>query len=73
MSGTHLMSALASYRDAVAERMLEGEPFADVEDVIDAVVDLTPNQKAALWLFAFSLRDPVEQRLDARAHLFAVQ
>ena len=27
------------------------------------------DEKAALWLFAFSLRDPAEQQLDARAHL----
>ena len=73
MSGTHLMPALARYRDAVAERMNGGEPFGDVEDVIEAVNGLTLDQKAALWLFAFSLRDPVEQRLDASAHLFAVQ
>ena len=25
-----------------------------------------------LWLFAFSLRDPAVQRLDARAHLAAL-
>jgi hypothetical protein len=50
-----------------------GELFGDVEDVIDEVVDLTQEQKAALWLFAFSLRDPAEQRLDARAHLAFVQ
>jgi hypothetical protein len=73
MSGTHPRRALAGYRDAVAERMKRGEPFGDVEDAIDDVVDLTLDQKAALWLFAFSLRDQTEQQLDARAHLSAVQ
>jgi hypothetical protein len=53
--------------------MRQGEPFGIVEDSIDAVVGLTQDQKAALWLFAFSLRDSREQRLDARAHLAAVQ
>jgi hypothetical protein len=53
--------------------MKTGETFGDVEDAIDDVADLTLDQKAALWLFAFSLRDPAEQRLDARSHLAAVQ
>jgi hypothetical protein len=73
MRGTHLRPALASYRDAVAELIKWGEPFGDVEDAIDDVADLTTDQKAALWLFAFSLRDPSQQQLDARAHLASVQ
>ena len=73
MSGTYPRRALASYRDAVAELMRGGELFGDVEDAIDEVAGLTQDQKAALWLFAFSLRDPTEQQLDARAHLSAVQ
>jgi hypothetical protein len=73
MSGTYPRRALASYRDAVEELMEGGESFGDVEDAIDDVIDLTQDQKAALWLFAFSLRDPIQQRLDARAHLTAVQ
>ena len=73
MRGTHRSSALGRYRDAVSDLMGGGEPFCNVEDVIDALRDVTLEQKAALWLFAFSLRDPVEQRLDARAHLYSVQ
>jgi hypothetical protein len=72
MSGTHLASPLASHRDAVAELMRSGERFGDVEDSIDEVVDLTMDEKAALWLFAFSLRDPAEQQLAAQAHLSAL-
>mgnify|MGYP006159823899 CR=1 FL=1 len=34
--------------------------------------DLSEPEKAALWLFAFSLRDQEEQQRDARAHLAAV-
>jgi hypothetical protein len=71
--GTHPRSALAGYRDTVMELIKAGEPFGDVEDAIDEVADLTMEQKAALWLLAFSLRDPSEQQLDARAHLAAVQ
>ena len=69
MSGTHRRSALFSYRDRVSERIKAGEPFGEVEDSIDQVAELSTDEKAALWLFAFSLRDPVEQQLDARAHL----
>ena len=73
MRGTHRIPALAIYRDAVAARIKRGEPFGAVEDAIDEVADLTQDQKAALWLFAFSLRDRSDQRLDAQAHLAAVQ
>jgi hypothetical protein len=64
---------LASYRDAVTELMETGESFEDVEDAIDALDVLTLDQKAALWLYAFSLRDQEVQRLEARAHLAAVE
>jgi hypothetical protein len=72
MRATHT-PPLVRYRDAVAELMETGETFEDIEDAIDVVADLTLNQKAALWLFAFLLRDREEQQLDARAHLAAVQ
>jgi hypothetical protein len=73
VSGTQYKPALANYRDTVAELIRAGEPFGDVEQAIDAIVDLTTDQKAALWLFGFSLRDRSEQLRDARAHLAAVQ
>jgi hypothetical protein len=72
MRATHTPSLL-SYRDAVTELMEMGESFGDVEDAIDEVPGLTLDQKAALWLFAFSLRDRDDQQLDARLHLAAVQ
>jgi hypothetical protein len=74
MSGTHTSRApLANYRDAVTELVDGGELFGDVEDAIDEVAELTEDEKAALWLFAFSLRDRAEQQLDARAHIAALQ
>jgi hypothetical protein len=69
MSATHGGPVLASYRDTVAERMSAGETFGEVEDSIDQLAGVTLEEKAALWLFAFSLRDPSEQQLEARAHL----
>ncbi len=73
MRATHATPALASYRDAVTELIRAGESFDEIEDAIDEVLDLTVDQKAALWLFAFSLRDRAEQQREARAHLAAVQ
>jgi hypothetical protein len=73
MSATQRRPALASYRDAVLEQIEAGEPFGEVEDSIDELADLTTDEKAALWLFAFSLRDPAQQQLDARAHLAALE
>jgi hypothetical protein len=68
----HPRTTLARYRDAVTELIEAGEGFGDIEDAIDEVADLNMDQKAALWLFAFSLRDPSGQQLDARSHLVAV-
>jgi hypothetical protein len=74
MSGTHpIRASLSSYRDAVTDLLAAGERFGDVEDAIDDVPGLTQDEKAALWLFAFSLRDPAEQQLDTRAYLAALQ
>ena len=73
MSGTQLRPVLAGYRDVVTEQLNAGIPFGDIEDSIDAVDELTMDEKAALWLFAFSLRDPSEQQVDARTHLAALQ
>ena len=45
--------------------MQRGTAFALVEDAIDAA-RLSSHHKAALWLLAWSLRDPALQRRDAR-------
>jgi hypothetical protein len=73
MSATQRRPFLASYRDAIAVQLKAGAPFGDVEDSIDAVDELSKDEKAALWLWAFSLRDPIEQQLEARTHLAALQ
>jgi hypothetical protein len=73
MSATQQGPPLTSYRDAVEELIDTGERFGDVEDAIDEIAFLTHDQKAALWLFAFSLRSRVDQQRDARAHLAALE
>ena len=73
MSGTHTKPTLVVHRDAVTELIESGERFGDVEEAIDELAELTLDEKAALWLFAFSLRDRDEQQRAARAHLAAVQ
>jgi hypothetical protein len=45
--------------------MRQGAAFTHVEDAIDAA-RLSQRHKAALWLLAWSLRDPATQRRDAR-------
>jgi hypothetical protein len=59
--------------DEQVEGMIRrGTSFARVEDAIDAA-QFSQLHKAALWLLAWSLRDPAIQRHDARlmAELFA--
>jgi hypothetical protein len=48
--------------------MEQGEPFGQVEHAID-VAELTDEQKAALWLWAFSIRDRRDQQHARRAYL----
>ena len=73
MIGTHGKPPLASYRDEVTELIKAGSRFGEVEDALDDAPGLTMDEKAALWLFAFSLRDSSEQQRDAQAQLAALQ
>ena len=57
MGATRSRRAFANYRDVVTDLIEAGEPFGAVEDVIEEVGELSNDEKAALWLFAFSLRD----------------
>ena len=65
MSATQGRPSLASYRDEVTELLESGEPFGEVEDAIDDVAGLSLDEKAMLWLVAFSL----DQQRDAHAQL----
>jgi hypothetical protein len=61
MSGTQLRLALASHADAMSEQIESGPPE-----------DLTVDEKAALWLVAFSLPEPLQQQVDVRADLYSI-
>jgi len=61
-------STVETTRLQVVRRMRSGEPFTDVEDVIDAS-DLPDEEKSALWLLAWSYVLPGAQRREANAHL----
>jgi hypothetical protein len=65
MRGAQHRSALAGYRDEITELVGTEEPFGEVEDAIDELTGLSLDEKAALWLFAFSL----DQQREARAQL----
>jgi hypothetical protein len=54
--------------DQVEGMMYRGTAFGLVEDAIDAT-ELSLDRKAALWLLAWSHRDPAHQRADARLSL----
>jgi hypothetical protein len=73
MTAAQQRPALASYRDAVTELSRAGQPFGDIEEAIDEVDDITRDQKAALWLLAFSLRPAADQQRDAHRHLELVR
>ena len=66
MGPSHVHPALAGFRDTVTELTEGGSALRDVEDAINAQPALTEDQRAALWLFAFSLRDRSEKRRQAR-------
>jgi hypothetical protein len=69
MGPAQIRPALAGFRDKVTELTDAGLPLREVEHAINAQAALTEDQRAALWLFAFSLRDRSAKRSQARAVL----
>ena len=67
MSSTHPAS-LGDYQEQVEGMIQAGELFGVVEDTINAAA-LVEDQKAALWLLAWSSRGSLAQRRDAIAAL----
>jgi len=69
---TRISSApIERYTREVETLTASGESFGGIEDGIEAT-ELPTYQKAALWLFAWSLRDAAIQRQDARLMLALV-
>jgi hypothetical protein len=69
VSETYAPPALAGYREVVAERLGSGDAFGEVERAIDGIAELSEDQKAALWLFAFAKHDSGGTRRAATAPL----
>ena len=65
MTETQSRPATATYSGVVIELVESEAPFGDIEDAIDELPDLNIDDKAALWLLAFSLRHPAWLELDA--------
>jgi alkylhydroperoxidase family enzyme len=59
---------IADSRDEVERMMSVGESFGAIETMIDEA-QLNEEEKAALWLFAWSMRDKREQRRETRGLL----
>ena len=57
--------------EQVEGMMEQGTAFACVEEAIDAA-EFSQDHKAALWLLAWSHRDPERQRRDARLALAGI-
>jgi hypothetical protein len=67
----HDSSSLGFHQDVVEAMMDASEPFGAVEDFINGAAVLNVNEKAALWLLAWSLRSSLVQRREARQMLGA--
>jgi hypothetical protein len=59
---------IASGREEVERMMGAGAPFGAVETMIDEAA-IAEEPKAALWLFAWSMRDKRAQRRETRGML----
>ena len=60
------------HRQVVDTMMDAEEPFGEVETFIDEAVALDQDEKAALWLLAWSSREALVQRREALAMLGAL-
>lgn len=65
-------STLGEHRDAIEGMMSASEPFGEVETFINESAVLDQDEKAALWLLAWSLRDAWIQRREARSMVSAL-
>jgi cytochrome c-type biogenesis protein CcmH/NrfG len=65
----HISPTLGYHQDVVEGMMNASEPFGEVETFINEAAALDHDEKAALWLLAWSLRGAGVQRREALATL----
>jgi hypothetical protein len=70
-SPTAGLSPLEAKQRDVVRRMSHGERFTDVEDAIN-LSGFSADEKAALWMLAWSYVPAGAQRREANAHLAAL-
>ena len=64
---------MLGYHQDVVEGMIDAsDPFGEVETFINEAAALDQDEKAALWLLAWSLREAWVQRREALAMLGAL-
>jgi len=68
----HARPTLGSHRDVINGMMDAGQSFGEVETFINEAAALDQDEKAALWLFAWSFREGWIQRREALAMLSAL-
>lgn len=67
MSEQATLFVLGEIHDRIVGR---GQPLGQVEDeLINAVPGLNDDQRAGLWLYAWSLQSPAHQRYEAQSFL----
>jgi hypothetical protein len=69
----HIRPTLGYHQDVVEGMMEASEPFGEVEMFIDEAAVLDHDEKAALWLLAWSLQGAWDQRREARAILGSLE
>ena len=68
----HTRPTFGYHQDVVTGMMDAREPFGEVETFIDEAAALDQDEKAVLWLLAWSSRDGWVQRREAMAMLSAL-
>jgi hypothetical protein len=65
----HAGPTLGQHQDVVTGMMDASEPFGEVETFINEASTLDQNEKAALWLLAWSFREGWIQKREAQEML----
>jgi hypothetical protein len=68
----HTGPTIGYHQDVVKGMMDASEPFGEVETFINEAAALDEDEKAALWLLAWSFQEGWIQRREAQAMLSAV-